>query len=324
LKPFLVGENLKRWHVESDDLWLIYTPKNTVDIDDYPAIRDHLLPWKERLERRATKQHWWELQQAQVNYEPSFLKNKVIYPHFNKEPNFSFDTAKYYSNDKSYIIPVSSPALAGFLNSKVAWFQLRGLAPAVRGGFREARVQYVGALRVPAKQVLEQALAKLSSKANAAGGELEKLLRSALHRLSDLDRRVGTTAALRAWPTFTFAELQRELAKRFKISIPVTERDEWERWFNERKARAAALSAEIAAAEAEIDQIVYRLFDLTATEIAAIEDSLALASPGLSLKAAEAISEVEGLSLSDKGRARVTAEGSTSDRRAAVSRAHVA
>ncbi len=28
LKPFLIGENLKRWHVESDDLWLIYTPKN--------------------------------------------------------------------------------------------------------------------------------------------------------------------------------------------------------------------------------------------------------------------------------------------------------
>ena len=114
LKPFLIGENLKRWHVESDNLWLIYTPRNRVDIDDYPAVRDHLLPFRDRLERRATSQAWWELQQAQANYERSFLGPKIIYPHFNKQPNFSFEESKYYSNDKSYIIPASSPALAGF------------------------------------------------------------------------------------------------------------------------------------------------------------------------------------------------------------------
>jgi hypothetical protein len=67
LKPFLVGENLKRWHVESDDLWLIYTPKNRVKIEDYPAIRDHLIPFREALEGRATDQNWWELQQFPVS-----------------------------------------------------------------------------------------------------------------------------------------------------------------------------------------------------------------------------------------------------------------
>ena len=34
LKPFLVGENPRRWHVEDGDLWLIYTPKNRIDIEE--------------------------------------------------------------------------------------------------------------------------------------------------------------------------------------------------------------------------------------------------------------------------------------------------
>ena len=105
LKPFLMGDNLKRWQVQSDDLWLIYTPKNRVNIEEYPAVRDHLAPFCEPLRQRATKQNWWELQQAQAAYEPSFNTDKVIYPHFNDRPNFSFDDRKFYCNDKSYIIP---------------------------------------------------------------------------------------------------------------------------------------------------------------------------------------------------------------------------
>ena len=45
--------------------WLIYIPKGRIAIDEYPAIRDHLLPYKDKLEKRATKQAWFELQQAQ-------------------------------------------------------------------------------------------------------------------------------------------------------------------------------------------------------------------------------------------------------------------
>lgn len=307
LKPFLVGENLKRWHVESDDLWLVYTPKNRIDIEDYPALRDFLLPYAQRSEARATRQEWWELQQAQAAYEPMFLQDKVIYPHFNDKPNFSFDKHRYYSNDKSYIIPAASPALAGLLNSKLSWFQLCGLAPAVRGGFREARVQYVSALACPPKDQLESALADLSKAAGEAAGSLEQLIRATLHRLSDIDARVTSTAAMRSWPAMTFADVQASLAKRFKVTIPISERDDWERWFENRRAEAAALSGRIAAAEAEIDARVYRLFELTPTEIAAVEDALMVASPALGLGAYEAISAVEGLELSDQARQRLAA-----------------
>ena len=72
LKPFLEGKDLKRWRTEPRGLWLIYIPKNRIDINDYPAIRDLMLPHKEKLEKRATKQEWFELQQAQEAYAPYF------------------------------------------------------------------------------------------------------------------------------------------------------------------------------------------------------------------------------------------------------------
>ncbi|UFE50048.1 hypothetical protein LOE37_23580 (plasmid) [Pseudosulfitobacter pseudonitzschiae] len=76
LKPFLEGKDLKRWRAEPRGLWLIYIPKNRIDIDDYPAIRDWLLPFKDQLEKRATKQEWFELQQAQEAYLPYFEGRK--------------------------------------------------------------------------------------------------------------------------------------------------------------------------------------------------------------------------------------------------------
>ncbi|HEX3885003.1 MAG TPA: N-6 DNA methylase [Stellaceae bacterium] len=269
LKPFLVGENLKRWHVESDDLWLIYTPKNRIDIEEYPAIRDHLAPFRKLLEKRATKQNWWELQQAQAAYEPKFNQNKIIYPHFNDKANFSYDNKKFYSNDKSYIIPITDTGFGAYLNAKLLWFYFAGLAPAVRGGFREARVNYMGQLPVGSGP---EAFSDIEVNICSASVARFKTINEVIHRLAD----IGTPArSFRDWYGLDFAGLRLRLATRFKIEIPVGERDEWERYFNARKAEVKRLSDLIADAEAEINDRVYRLFDLDRDEVALIEEAIA-------------------------------------------------
>ena len=81
LKPFLRGDNIDRWRVEPEGLWLINTPKGKVDIEAYPAIRDWLLPFKPELEKRATKQAWFELQQAQLGLSSQLLDApKLVFP----------------------------------------------------------------------------------------------------------------------------------------------------------------------------------------------------------------------------------------------------
>ena len=39
LKPFLEGKDLQKWRIESQDLWLIYIPKNVIDIDQFPVVQ---------------------------------------------------------------------------------------------------------------------------------------------------------------------------------------------------------------------------------------------------------------------------------------------
>ena len=52
---------------EPEGLFLINTPKGKVDIEDYPGDPRLAAPFKPRLRKRATKQEWWELQQAQLS-----------------------------------------------------------------------------------------------------------------------------------------------------------------------------------------------------------------------------------------------------------------
>lgn len=49
LKPFLRGKDVKRWRVEPQDLWLIFTRRG-IDIKKYPAIHKHLKQFKTQLE----------------------------------------------------------------------------------------------------------------------------------------------------------------------------------------------------------------------------------------------------------------------------------
>jgi hypothetical protein len=55
IKPFINGRDVRRYVTETKNLYLIYT-YHGVDIKKYPAVRKHLEPFKEKLNKRVTKQ----------------------------------------------------------------------------------------------------------------------------------------------------------------------------------------------------------------------------------------------------------------------------
>ena len=55
LKPFLHGQDLRRWHVDKPQQWLIFTHRG-IAINDYPAILKHLEKYQETLSKRKGKQ----------------------------------------------------------------------------------------------------------------------------------------------------------------------------------------------------------------------------------------------------------------------------
>lgn len=277
LKPFLRGENIKRWRVESEDLFLINTPKGKVDIDAYPAVRDWLLPFKPELEKRATKQEWWELQQAQLAYQPKFVGTKISYPHFQNERMFAFEETGAFSNDKSYFIPTNDLALLCLLNSITAWFFLTAISPAVRNDWHEMRVQYVEKLPIPDFGKIPSGrlnvLGQTCTDAARARFAIQSVVR---HRILDLapPERRKLTGKLEDWYALDFAVFRDEVKRAFHADVPLKQRSEWEPYLAENAAEVHRLSAEIAVAEREIDTLVYRLFDLTPDEIALLEASL--------------------------------------------------
>lgn len=279
LKPWLEGKDLKRWRAEPRGLWIIYIPKNRVMIDDYPAIRDWLLPFKEQLEKRATKQEWFELQQAQEAYSGPIAKPKISYPHFNAERLFSHEKTGAFSNDKTYFIPNSDMFLLALLNSSAIWFALSNLAPAVRGGFHELRVQYVETVPIPeASEQAKADLAALADAAQAAAEERYKLELSITRRIPDLATDPASaklSTALKEWWTLPdFPAFQREVKKALKAEIPLRARSEWEDWITTTRAEINTLSAEISRLEAEINAKVYALFNLTPAEIELLEANI--------------------------------------------------
>lgn len=276
LKPFLEGKDLKRWRAESHGLWLIYIPKNRINIDNYPAIRDWLQPFKKDLLARATKQKWFELQQAQDGYAPYFEKIKITYRDVAAEGPFHLDTSGNYIDTTAFSIPVDDYAAVALLNSKVIWFLFKSLSTRASGGYFRMKSQYVGQLSIP--EMTPSAcsnLADLSQQIHSKAKERQASQQSLARRITDLcppDRDAKLPTRLQEWwnlPDFT--TFRGEVRRAFKADIPLAERSIWEDWIICERAKIARLSAEIIKAETQIDDIVYDLFNLTPEEVALLE-----------------------------------------------------
>jgi len=273
LKPFLIGENLKRWHVESDDLWLIYTPKNQINIEDYPAVHDHLAPFREALERRATRQNWWELQQAQFAYEDFLKHQNVVWRDISRGPTFSFLEVPRYLDCTTFFWPKAPKSLVAFLGSKSFWYQLAGLTPIASGGYCRLKAQYFRQITWIDTSSFVQQVSKIQDASEQRFVECAAFVR----RCHDFGngRVARRSAKLEHWFKADFTAFRILIKNVFGAEIPVSERDEWERYFSARQAKVEELSDHIADVEAEINDRIYRRFDLNREEIALIEEEIA-------------------------------------------------
>ena len=121
LKPFLHGQDLRRWHVDTSQQWLIFAHRG-IAINDYPAILKHLEKYREPLSKRKGKQEWYELPVSLGDAE-RFTQPKLVSPNTYNHQTFAVDTSGYYYGNTSYLILTEETWLCGLLNSRtVEWF----------------------------------------------------------------------------------------------------------------------------------------------------------------------------------------------------------
>lgn len=133
--------------------------------NDYPIIRNHLLPYKEQLLKRRGGMNqktgeipyeWWQLQVDYYNsgtYQ-AFRKPKIIYPNMTKYLPFYYDDQDhFFINDKAFIITSDSgslPYLTAVLNSSLFRCCFRDNFPELLGNTYEVRKIFVD--KIPIKK----------------------------------------------------------------------------------------------------------------------------------------------------------------------------
>jgi len=138
IRPILRGRDIKRYEYTFADLWLIATfPSRNYDIDEYPAIKEHLLMYGvERLEqtgkkhivngveikaRKKTNNKWFETQDS-ISYWDDFNKQKIVWGEISDKPKFSIDLNGEFVAEATTFLMVGDHLkyLLCFLNSTLS------------------------------------------------------------------------------------------------------------------------------------------------------------------------------------------------------------
>ena len=139
IRPILRGRDIKRYAYEWAHLYIIATfPAFHLDIEDYPAVKKHLLYFgKERLEqtgkeyivngarvkaRKKSNNKWFETQDT-IGYWDDFNKPKIVWADLARTGNaFIYDEAGFTAPNTTYLIASDDTSmlkyLIGLLNSK--------------------------------------------------------------------------------------------------------------------------------------------------------------------------------------------------------------
>jgi hypothetical protein len=132
IRPFLQGRQIRRYDMEPVVEFLIYT-HHGVDMKPYPAVIEHLRPFRRQLQRRATNQQWYELQQPQFAYVRHLEQPKIVFPDIATGCRFAIDNDGRFGANTVYFIATADPALLGVLNSRLAFFVFQQTCAALEG-----------------------------------------------------------------------------------------------------------------------------------------------------------------------------------------------
>ena len=247
IKPFLGGQDIRRYYVENVQRFLIVVPRGSTKdqmlkaheppravsekdawawlSDQHPGIAKHLQPFAEACRRRQDKgDYWWELRPC--DYYEYFETPKIIFPDICKGPRFHLDTLGLYLANTAYCIGRDDKYLLGILNSRLFWFAISNISIpfGIRAGEYRYRLIYQYMEKVPIRPI------NFSDPVDKARHDKMVVL---VDRMLEMNR------------------------KKHSGKLAPSELDRLER--------------EIAATDAEIDDVVYGLYGITEEERRIIE-----------------------------------------------------
>ena len=154
IRPILRGRDIRRYGYEWADLWLINTHNGVKDslerihIEDYPAIKQHLDYYWDKIESRADKGDTpYNLRNCA--YVDEFSKPKIVWGNLHTRGSYAMAPENMFINAPACMIVPGSQYILAMLNSKVADYYIRNLGVVRNGGFFEYKPMFVEQIPVP-------------------------------------------------------------------------------------------------------------------------------------------------------------------------------
>lgn len=154
IKPLLRGRNLEKYICNTINEYLIVSHNNPpVDIEKYPAIKEHLEHYIDKLSTRYDKgQTPYNLRNCK--YINIFEKAKILYPEFSSSSLFSYDDNNAYLLDTSWFIDCGDKYLLALLNSKLIWHYLHYISSSL--GSASLRMKKIFVEQIPIPKIEEK------------------------------------------------------------------------------------------------------------------------------------------------------------------------
>ena len=147
LKPFLHGRDIRRWHVEPPEQWLIFAHRG-IEIDAYPAIWKYLEKRQESLSKRKGKGEWYELR-ASVKEVERYAGPKLVCPNLYNTQTFAIETEGFFCGSSCCIIPTAEKWLCGLLNTRTVEWLYSQISDQLGPGELQARSGFMKQIPVP-------------------------------------------------------------------------------------------------------------------------------------------------------------------------------
>lgn len=183
----------------------------------------------------------------------------------------SINTNCIYSFNKDYL----PEYILCWLNSKLFNYLFQCLFDGLRmsGGYLlysapNLKNTYIKKVDIEQQQLYVQKADMMFSK----NEEFQKKSKNFIQLLSSKFIDITINTKLDKWYNLSFVDFSKELAKQ-KIKLSLQQESEWLQYFEEQRQKALSIKNEIEKTDKEIDQMVYKLYDLTEEEIKIVEAS---------------------------------------------------
>lgn len=275
--PVLRGRDVKRYQIDYQNLYLINTHNGykdipRVDLNQYPSIKRYLDQFEPQLSKRYDKgETSYNLRNCA--YVEDFNSPNIFYPDISNKLSFVLSNNKYSITNTGYFLRTDNKYLLTILNSNLINYYYKTISAQLGSTGLRSFTIYIENIPVPKINISNQlpfieksnSILKLNSEFQQIIIQFTQLLQSkfSIEKLS---------TKLQNWHELKFGEFLKELNKA-KVQMSLREEAEWMQYLNEQKQKAQTLKSEINRVDAEIDQMVYQLYELTEEEIKIVEEN---------------------------------------------------